>query len=176
MFLILKRTSLKYFLRSLFILHTKTELLVQSNEQNQSHICMHRYAKSWCVCYVSTRHNELNGYIKYVPLIIHSVIHDLLQTKADEMDVQLKKERQEWTSERNVLQQQNAELKVCVSLSCRSVIELAYITRNCMSVFIHIHSIYLLGCEWACIRIHTLLLNFLYFIRTCQSWYSCFVL
>ena len=61
-------------------------------------------------------------YVEYVRLIIHSVIHDLLQTKADEMDVQMKKERQEWTSERDALQQQNADLKVCVSLSCRSVI------------------------------------------------------
>ena len=34
------------------------------------------------------------------------------------MDVQLKREKQEWVSECNALQQQNAELKVCVSLSC----------------------------------------------------------
>ena len=58
------------------------------------------------------------GNVEYVPLIIHIVIHDLLQTKADEMDVQLKKERQE----QNALQLQNAELKVCASLSCRSII------------------------------------------------------
>ena len=38
------------------------------------------------------------------------------------MDVQLKEERQEWASEPDALQQQNAELKVCVSLSCSSVI------------------------------------------------------
>ena len=56
------------------------------------------------------------GYVEYVSLIIHNVIHDLLQTKADEMDVQLKKERQKWTSERNAFQQENAELKVCVKL------------------------------------------------------------
>ena len=60
------------------------------------------------------------GYVEYVPLIIHIVIHDLLQAKADEMNVQLKKERLEWASEHNALKQQNAELKVCVSLSCRS--------------------------------------------------------
>ena len=53
---------------------------------------------------------------------MHSVIHDLLQTKADEMDVQLKKERLEWGSKQNALQQQNADMKVCVSLSCRSSI------------------------------------------------------
>ena len=29
------------------------------------------------------------------------------------MDVQLKRERQEWATEQNALQQQNAELKVC---------------------------------------------------------------
>ena len=107
---------------------------------------------------MSTRHSELKDNIEYV-LLIHSVIHDLLQTKADEMDVQLKKERQEWALERNALQQENAELKVCVDLSCR-----IYITRNCMSVLVYIHCTYLLGCEWACIRIHTLidiLLNFL---------------
>ena len=63
-----------------------------------------------------------NELLEYVPLIIHSVIHDLLQTKVDEMDVQLKKERLEWASEPTALQQQNVELKVCVSLSCRSVI------------------------------------------------------
>ena len=68
------------------------------------------------------------------------------------MDVQLKEERQEWTLERSALQQQNAELKVCVSLNCR-----IYIPINCMSVLVYIHSTYLLGCEWACIRIHTLI-------------------
>ena len=59
--------------------------------------------------------------VEYVPLVIHSVIHDLLQTKADDMDVQLKKERQEWASEHNALQLRNAELKVCANLSCRSL-------------------------------------------------------
>ena len=58
-----------------------------------------------------------NELLKYVQLIIHSVIHDLLQTKADEVDVQLKKERLEY----NVLQQRNAELKVCASLSCKII-------------------------------------------------------
>ena len=71
---------------------------------------------------MSTRHNDLKGYVEYVPLIMHSVIHDLLQTKADEMDIQLKKERLEWGSKQKALQQQNADLKVCVSLSCRSAI------------------------------------------------------
>ena len=70
---------------------------------------------------MSKRNNKLMGYVEYVPLIIHSVIHDLLQTKADELDVQLKRERQEWASKQKALQQQNAELKVCVSLSCGSV-------------------------------------------------------
>ena len=75
-------------------------------------------------------------------LIIHSVIHDLLQTKADEVDVQLKKERLEWASECNALQQQNAELKVCASWSCKIIMYLANITRDCHSV----HT-YVLGCE-----------------------------
>ena len=55
--------------------------------------------------------------------MIHSVIDGLLQAKVDEeMDLQLRKKRQEWASERNALQQQNAELKVCASLSCRSIL------------------------------------------------------
>lgn len=56
-----------------------------------------------------------------MPVKIHGVIHGLLQAKAVEMDSQLKKERLEWASAQNALQQRNAELKVCASLGCRSI-------------------------------------------------------
>ena len=60
------------------------------------------------------------------------------------MNVQLKKERLEWASEQNALQQQNAELKVCVSLSCRNAI---YVVGICDKKLFVCTYVYLLGCE-----------------------------